>query len=64
MNKKIDENEEKKKFLVKQLILIIAIILIAAFSYKAFALIKKPSDTARIREGNLSLEESTVRLYY
>ena len=60
MNRKRDEKEEKKKLFFQQLIVILTIILIAFLGYNAYRLIKKPAETASVKDGSLTLEESTT----
>lgn len=60
MNRKRNEKEEKKKIILQQLIVILAIILIGAFAYNAYTLIKKPAETASVKDGSLALEESVT----
>ncbi len=64
MNRKRKENELNQKEIVQKLMIILIVILIVAFSYSVYALIKKPADTASVKNGTLALEESTVRIHY
>lgn len=64
MNRKRKENEVNQKEIVQKLMITLIIILIVAFSYSVYSLIKKPANTASVKNGTLALEESTVRLHY
>ena len=64
MNRKRDKAEENKKIIIQQLIIILAIILVLIVLHNVYTLIKKPTSTARVKEGTLTLEESVARLYY
>ena len=60
MNRKRTQKEEKVKTVIRQLIIILTLIIIGVFSYNAYKLLIKPANTARIKEGSVAQEESTV----
>ncbi len=58
------KKKKAKNKIISTLLLVLIALLIAYVLYSVVALIAVPSDSVIVEKGMISLEESTVRIYY